>query len=271
MSNQPENAWTIKHHSPSSLNLYRNNISQWIMRYGYRFRQETGAAQTLGLSMEKALATWAGYEDMADEAKPLLQNKSIEELGYFYFEQKAQGQLDEKWGKYREAIPIVAERLELLHRDFFIDVGTYQERINVPLPGCDFDLIGDIDFMGKVHDSVVVLDLKLKDKMPSEAVQDHVRQVSAYAKATNATRAAICYVSTAKKPSSPITVFWLTQAQIEQGFNELCQTARAVETMMKIAATPDELTKIVAPNFDDWRVSKEEKEKMLEVWGLQNV
>ena len=169
IKNDPFKVHNINYLSPSSINTYITDKSQWIMRYLFGIKSFSGASAMRGIALEHVLAEKVekGFYDFdmldkkfvalcgeagidLNEARTEKERKSLEGYGKV---------LDEKF-KYK--------KLE-----------GYQEKVEVQLDDLPIPIIGYIDFL---FDNTIV-DLKTTARIPSKPTESQKRQMALYSMA----------------------------------------------------------------------------------------
>lgn len=220
----------IDHLSPSSLALYRNQPSLWVLRYLHGLRDEANAAMWRGTAVEAGVDKIL-YEQCTDDAAIEAALKS--------FELNAQGDLSEDVAKERAAIPDFVRQAAVMFRPLGVP-DARQLKIEYWVDGVEVPVIGLIDY--KWPD--FLHDLKTTYRLPSEPRSDHAIQVSIYSEAKGI-RPWLSYVTPKKGVAFPVD-------DREQTMRVVRHSARAIRAMLERASDKNEAASFFAPDFDSY-------------------
>jgi len=179
----------IRHLSPSSLNLWREQPGLWTLRYLNGFREDAGAAAWRGSAVEAGLEHFLRKRDL--EAAELHAVAS--------FEANAQGLADDETDAERQLLVPMLRRAV----DAFCeapDLIATQLKVELFLDGVPVPVIGYADF---VLEDGSIIDLKTTKQCPSAPKPDHARQVALYSEARQAP-ASLLYVTAKRSERYPV-------------------------------------------------------------------
>ncbi len=237
----------IKHLSPSSLALYRNEPAFWCGKYLLGWKDEGGPKMWVGNAVEAGLHAFLhGHE--TDECRKIAMDN---------FELKAQGVADEEHDAAREEIPLMlAQAVTILAKDKD-SKPLYQVAVKQWIDGIDVPVIGYIDFI--FPDGI--LDLKTTRALPSKPKADHASQVAFYCKAKPVDSGSLLYVTTKKG-----ALYNLSPADIEHGYQSMVTAARAVKTLLTNSPTKRDAMQTFAPDFESFYWKPDLIKLAIEAW-----
>lgn len=240
----------IRHLSASSINLYRAEPALWVARYLYGIKDDAGPKAWRGTAVEAAvdltLYKNCSYDEAVDVA---LQS----------FEMSAQGDLDEKVDKERQALPsFVRQAVKLL--DSLGEPIARQFRVEQWLDGIDVPIIGYVDYLW----ADTLLELKTTWAMPSAPREDHAAQVVSYADATDRT-AGIAYVTPRKGVIFPSLMLDATAAR-----RAMLLGARAIRGMLSRIDSKEHAASMFSPNLSSFYWTEATKEAAAQIWKVSD-
>jgi hypothetical protein len=235
----------IKHLSPSSIALYRQEPALWCGRYLLGWRDDAGPRAWVGNAVEAGLHAFLhGYPPEESYARALQE-----------FENKAQGVSDEEHDAARAEIwPMLEQAIAQLakHKD---SKPLYQVPVRHFIEGLEVPILGYLDF--SFPDGI--LDLKTTRALPSKPKTDHAAQVAFYCKARDCASGSLLYVTTKKG-----AIYSLSHEDIEAGYQSLIMGAKAVRTLLRNSPTKQEAIRTFAPDFDSFYWSDATRKMALE-------
>lgn len=220
----------IDHLSASSLALYRNEPSLWVLKYLHGLKDEANAAMWRGTAVEAAVDKILYENCDADAAVGAAMQT---------FEMNAQGDLSEDVAKERAAIPDFVKQAAVMFRPLGKPIAR-QFKIEYWLDGIEVPVIGYIDYLFAEY----LRDLKTTYRLPSGPRADHVIQVSIYA-AAKKIRPWLDYITPKKGASFPVD-------QTDDALWSVRRSAMAIRTMLDRAGDKQEAASFFAPNFDSF-------------------
>lgn len=225
----------IKHLSPSSLRLYREEPAAWVCRYLMRVKDESGPGAWRGQAVEAAM-------DHVLFGQPDLALKSM----YVAFEERAQGVADDKTSGERSDLPLYLAQARLALEKATTPVRR-QHKISVDLPGIEVPLIGFADWVWADYG----IDLKTTKRLPSAAEPAHIEQVAVYAEATGVPFS-LCYVTPKK-----FAVYPVTAQQVSDAMGRVRRGANALRSLLARCNSPEDALSIFSPDMGSWHWTPE--------------
>ena len=248
--------FNIKHFSHSSLDLARNDLGLWVLRYLFKVYDPGNAAMERGKAVEDGcyFAHSAGEFDDPVEHAINIYNKAT-----------ALGVSGEARDRERAFIgPMIEQYIALfkgklpalIEMDGQKHPGA-QRKIEVEIPGCPIPCIGYTDF--DFEDAVV--DLKTTTRLPSAISAAHRRQGAIYKRAAGNRSVDFLYLTPKKAARYQLE-------NSDQDWLEVCETAHRLLRFLDKFETREELAAAVIPNFDTFYWSSAStREKAREVFG----
>lgn len=179
----------IEHLSASSLNLARDNLPLWIIRYLGKVKGQQSVNMLAGIAVEDAVARGLDHPDMDEEAIiQFAKDEYLKKTALGFDQEDRENKLQEITGRPAEGRKqawdgMVRNALRTL-RPYGIptkpETGK-QHRIEVFLDGIPVPLIGFKDFSFDQHG--LDIDLKTTARMPTDMSFDHQLQGAVYWKA----------------------------------------------------------------------------------------
>jgi hypothetical protein len=236
----------IKHLSPSSLALYRQQPSLWCGRYLMGWKDEAGAKMWVGNAVESGLKAWLHGTPEGDARQIAMQ----------VFEQQAQGEVSNDIETGRTEIgPMLSRAIEQIEPRWN-SKPLCQVACRHFVDGIEVPLVGYLDF---AFDDGIILDLKTTRALPSKPKTDHAAQVAFYCKARNAGQGSLLYCTTKKG-----ALYGLSPDDIDAGYRSLIMAAKAVRTLLQNSPTKQDALRTFAPDFDSFYWSDATRKMALE-------
>ena len=221
----------IKHLSPSSTDLARNDMGLWVLRYLFKEYEPANMAMLRGKLVEKACFEISENEPF----NPKPETATVEEFN----RATALGCDAEQRDKERENIIGMCRQ----YREFVGDkpkkILETQRKISLDIEGLAVPMIGFTDF--EYEDEIV--DIKTTSRLPPKISPSHRRQGAVYAKASGNRSVSFLYL-TQKKAAKYLL------EDYEDDFNQVVQTALRIQKFLSVSDDPEELASIVIPNYD---------------------
>ena len=242
------NEWGIKHLSHSNIDLARNDLGLWVLRYIFKIYDPANAAMARGNAVEHGLqvALQGGeFDDPLDEAMRDFNKRTA--LG-------VDGERREK--EAGNIGGMVAQAREGMSSANATVVG-YQEKIEVEIPGIDVPVIGYTDFT--CEDTII--DLKTTTRLPSAISASHRRQGSVYQRAAGNKAIDFLYATPKKN-----AMYRLENSDAD--WKEVCETALRLQRWLAKFESKEELASCAIPNYDSFYWSSSAtREKAREIFG----
>lgn len=237
----------IKHLSPSSLALYRQEPAFWCGRYLLGWKDEGGPKMWVGNAVEAGLHAFLHGQEM----------EACYQVARDNFELKALGVSDEAHDACREEIiPMLQQATAILSKDKD-SKPLYQVAVKHWVEGLGVPIIGYLDFV--FPDGI--LDLKTTRSLPSKPKSDHAAQVGFYCKARDCASGSLLYVTTKKG-----ALYNLSPEDLETGYRSLIVAAKAVKTLLTNSPTKQDAIRTFAPDFESFYWSESTLKQAQEIW-----
>ena len=222
----------IKHLSPSSLNLYRDEPAFWTMRYLHKFKDNAGPSAWRGSAVEAGVDCFllTGSMDQAIVNAGVSYTRDLHR-----YADDNDGEIPSK-DEQPNIKPILEQAMPALPDAPFL---ARQIKVETWIDGIEIPVIGYVDYSFEDFD----LDLKTTLRLPSLPRPPHCRQVSVYGKARKKPQKLL--YCTPKKHAIyeiPPDMWW---GQIEQA-------ARAVRQLLAVTESPTEASAMFAPQYDSF-------------------
>ena len=238
----------LRHFSHSSLDLARNDLGLWTMRYPFRIYDPTNAAMERGKAVEHGCYVGHVGSEFDDP---------IEEAVREFNKATALGVNGEARDRERANIPLMVQQYLDLFDNNLPTLEGFQRRIEVEVPGCPIPVIGYTDF--DFED--VIVDLKTTTRLPSAISAAHRRQGAIYSRASGNRGVDFIYLTPKKAARYQLE-------NSDQDWLEVCETAHRLLRFLNKFETREELAAAVIPNFDTFYWSSPStREKAREVFG----
>ena len=245
----------ITHLSASNINTFITNPAEWVMNYIYKLPYSSSAAAERGKYIEKALFHILGNGESVD--------KVIEEQTYFFIETCKEMKINEE--EYLKEKYFVQRAIKVLpeHLSKFGKIVGYQNKIGYNYKG--IDIIGYTDFDFELPDgSPLILDLKTSKQI--KVLVGHKIAQHIYKTATNKPNK-LFYVQVLTK-SEKVMEYELTD---EDNVKIPILILQAIENMnyfCSLANSKDDFKRLITPNPDDWKWSKDKIKARKDIWGF---
>lgn len=223
----------IKHLSASSLALYRNQPSLWVLQYLYGVKGEVGPAAWRGSAVESGV-DWAVMRPGDDFSVALA--KALDR-----FETDAQGESSNDVEMERNSIEPMLHQAVSIMKPLGMPIAR-QVKIEHWIDGIEVPVIGYIDY---IYEDALV-DLKTTNRMPSEPRPDHTVQVAIY-KAAKQRAPKLAYVTSKKAEMKT-----LTDEQLEQGMWTAIKSAHAVRALLSAVGSREQAAALFVPDFTSY-------------------
>ena len=245
----------ITHLSASNINTFITNPAEWVIHYIYKLSFPSSAAAERGKYIEKALFHILGNGESVD--------KVIEEQSYFFAETCKEMKIDKE--EYLKEKEFVQRAIKVLpeHLSKFGKIVGYQNKIGYNYKG--IDIIGYTDFDFELPDgSPLILDLKTSKQIKVSVGHKIAQHI--YKTATNKPNK-LFYVQVLTK-SEKVMEYELTD---EDNVKIPILILQAIENMnyfCSLANSKDDFKRLITPNPDDWKWSKDKIKARKDIWGF---
>ena len=238
----------LRHFSHSSLDLARNDLGLWTLRYPFRIYDPTNAAMERGKAVEHGCYVAHIGTEFDDP---------IEEAVREFNKATALGVNGEARDRERANIPLMVQQYLDLFDGNLPTLEGFQRRIEVEIPGCPIPVIGYTDF--DFED--VIVDLKTTTRLPSAISAAHRRQGAIYSRASGNRGVDFIYLTPKKAARYQLE-------NSDQDWLEVCETAHRLLRFLDKFETREELAAAVIPNFDTFYWSSSStREAAREIFG----
>lgn len=225
----------IRHLSPSSLKLYREQPAAWVCRYLMGIKDEAGPGAWRGTAVEAGLNHYLlGQPEYATKAM------------HVAFEEKAAGVVDDQIHKEREALTqFLAQAREALKDKPTLAPKDQQRKIEIELQDIEVPLIGYVDYLWPDHG----VDLKTTWRLPSEPKPEHVEQMACYMMATGVPFH-LCYVTPKKW-----AIYEVSPDMAKDAYERILTGARAVRHMLSKVDSASDALRLYSPDLESFHWS----------------
>ena len=238
----------LKHLSHSNLDLARNDLGLWVLRYLYKVYDPGNAAMERGKAAEHGC--WVAH-DGGEFDDP------VEEAVKEFNKATALGVNGEARDRERENVKAMVAQYVAFFDGELPKLEGYQRRVEVEIPGIPIACMGYTDF----DFAEAVVDLKTTTRLPSAISSAHRRQGSIYQRASGNRGVDFLYVTPKKAARYPLE-------NSDQDWLEVCETAHRLMRFLDKFQTREEAAAVVIPNFDTFYWSSPAtREKAREIFG----
>jgi|TARA_R100001463_G_scaffold50599_1_gene100961 hypothetical protein len=250
MTNNPFDQFDIEHLSASSINLFIQDISLFIVRYLAKHKSPTNSAMLRGTVIDHAIGEKHSVKEAQKEFMSLMNYHKKE--GVTFDEVKAETEYN-NIEKYLEVgLP------------FYEGLGepvSYQKKVELKFDDLPIPVIGYVDL--EYEDCI--RDIKTTAKRPSELLPPVQRQVAVYATALEKDRAYADYLYVTKTKAEVIS---FEVDDIDMRLNEVYRVASA---MMNLLQNNDiySLVDQFYPDFSNWMWSDSDRAVAKELWRIK--
>jgi len=244
----------IKYLSPSSISLFISNPALYVLEkiFGYKFT--AGAAAHRGRFVEQGVHLVIANKHDIEKVAQLQLSNFIEYCKQMGIEQ-------DEYEKELEFIDRAIKKLPSELSQFGQIVG-YQKEVGYVHNGVKIKGYTDFEFKNK--DNLLFVDLKTTGKSIKVSTAHKIQQYI-YSKATNVSNK-LFYIQVLKK-SENIVDYSLTPEDENQIPRIIDQAINNIITLCSLAKSKDDFKRLVTPNPDDWKWSKDKIKARKEVWG----
>ena len=243
----------IGHLSPSSINLWLNAPSLWVLEKLLGHRGGVGAAAHRGTATEAGVSAGLFDHDLTLDACVAVALPIYDRLTALSGDPKRDtergvipGMVKQGLALRTHGVPIRPNRGD-------------QHKVETSLDGVGVPVIGYLDWMFADE----ILDLKTTLRVPSAMSETHLRQASVYKRAHLDKRVRFVYVSDKKSETHT-----LTREQYDAAIVQLTGAALRLQRFLAISTDPRELAAIVPHSSDSFYFNDPAtRAKSVEVFG----
>lgn len=240
----------IKHLSPSSLNVWRENPGLWCLRYLAQVKDDGSPAMWRGTAVERGLEHL--LRDAPDDALPAAMQA---------FEASALGEIRADIDAEAKLIPGMVSQCSKWFNDItkagaLAPLAASQLKVETWLDGVSIPVIGYVDFTFMEGADI---DLKTTKQCPSKPRPDHIRQVALYNRARKRS-AALLYVTDKR-----FAFYSPTQDELDEGLYELTDAARSLEKFLSVVPDVNTAIRCMPMVTDHYAFGPAHKAKLLEL------
>jgi hypothetical protein len=226
----------IKHLSPSSLRLYREEPAAWCIRYLLGVKDEAGPGAWRGQAVEAAVDRHL-FKESDEVATKAMQDE---------FEKRAAGLADDKTAAERADLGAFFAQAKLALTKVETPL-TRQSKISIDLPGIEVPVIGFVDYEWPDYG----LDLKTTRRLPSQPDPSHVEQVAVYSEAKGKPFS-LLYVTPKKYAVYPVTSDMAADAMVR-----VRRGAAALRSLLARCSSGEDALSIFSPDMASYHWSPE--------------
>lgn len=239
----------IKHHSPSSLNLFCASPAMYVLEKVIGVRQAVGAPAHRGTGVEEGVTLGLLNPDASLADCVAAAHKKYDTVSALSGDARRQD--------YRETIPAMVERALSELRPYGVPSRT-QGFIEWKPEGLALPIIGYFDYEWAQHG--IIVDLKTTEKLPSQNKVPHARQVSLYASSDNMD-GRLTYVTPKKSATYRVE-------NIREHRNALHQIALRVEKFLSLSDDPEFFKSIIVPDLESYFWHGPNRDIAFQHWGI---
>ena len=244
----------IKYLSPSSISLFISNPALYVLEkiFGYKFT--AGAAAHRGRFIEQGVHLAIAKQSDVEKVAQLQLSNFIEYCKQMGIEKD----------EYEKELEFIDRAIKKLPSELsqFGKIVSYQKEIGYIHNEVKIKGYTDFEFQNK--DNLLFVDLKTTGKSIKVSTANKIQQYI-YSKATNVENK-LFYIQVLKK-SENIVDYSLTPEDENQIPRIIDQAINNIITLCSLAKSKDDFKRLVTPNPDDWKWSKDKIKARKEVWG----
>ncbi len=246
--------YNIKYLSPSSISLFISNPALYVLEkiFGYKFT--AGAAAHRGRFIEQGVHLVIANKQHEKDVAGLQLSNFVEYCK----------QIGVKKDEYEKELDFIDRAIQKLPSKLskFGKIVSYQKEIGYNYNGVKIKGYTDFEFQNK--DNLTFVDLKTTARTIKISTAHKIQQYI-YSKATNVENK-LFYIQLLKKDEK-VEEYKLSQ---EDEINIPIIVNQAISNIInlcKLANNKDDFKRLVTPNPDDWKWSKDKIKARKEVWG----
>jgi hypothetical protein len=244
----------IKYLSPSSISLFISNPALYVLEkiFGYKFT--AGAAAHRGRFVEQGVHLIIANKHDIEKVAQLQLSNFIEYCKQMGIEKD----------EYEKELEFIDRAIKKLPSELsqFGKIVSYQKEIGYIHNEVKIKGYTDFEFQNK--DNLLFVDLKTTGKSIKVSTANKIQQYI-YSKATNVENK-LFYIQVLKK-SENIVDYSLTPEDENQIPRIIDQAINNIISLCSLANSKDDFKRLVTPNPDDWKWSKDKIKARKEVWG----
>lgn len=260
----------IAHLSASSLNLARDNLPLWIIRYLGKVKGQQSVNMLAGIAVEEAVARGLDHPDMDEDIiVQFAREEYLKKTALGFDKEDRDNKLQEITGRPAEGRKqawdgMVRNALRAL-RPYGVPTppenGEKQHRIEVFLDGIPVPLIGYKDFAFDRHG--LDIDLKTTARTPTDMSFDHQLQGAVYWQASGNRAQRFAYVTKAKAD-----VLELTPEAAAYAIHTATGIAHCLMRFLSLSSDWRELAQLTIPDYSNFRWDSLTAGAAKEIWGF---
>lgn len=239
----------IKHHSPSSLNLFCASPAMYVLEKVIGVRQTVGAPAHRGSGVEEGVT-----HGLLNPDAPLTDCVAV---AFKKYDTVSALSGDARRQDYRATIPAMVEQALTELRPYGVPSRT-QGFIEWKPEGLTLPIVGYFDYEWSQHG--IIVDLKTTEKLPSQNKVPHARQVALYASSDNMD-GRLTYVTPKKSATYRVE-------NIREHRNALHQIALRVEKFLSLSDDPEFFKSIIVPDLESYFWHGPNRDIAFQHWGI---
>lgn len=247
----------IDHLSPSSINLWLNCPSLFVLEKLLKFRGQMGASAHRGTATEAGVSAGLFDHSLTTDACLSVALPIYDRLTALSGDPKRDAERSVIAGMIKQGLALRGHGAP--HVPNFSVGSVPQHKIKIDLEGIPVPIIGYLDFL---YDDEII-DLKTTLRVPSSMSETHLRQASIYKCANMDKRVRFMYVSDKKSEKHT-----LTREQYDVAMREITQASLRLGRFLALSNDPLELAALVPHSSESFYFSSPAtKAKAVEVFG----
>ena len=249
-SNSVFDTHQIDHLSPSSINLFVEDIPLWIMTYLFKIRDNYGVGAVRGTVLEKYLHQHLTKNNVNVEHLLKEFNDSCDQMNITK---------DEKYIKEQDQILRFYSNIKSNWSHQEQEIKTYQEKVEVHFEDIPVPIHGYTDF---VYEKAIV-DLKTTFAVPSKLTEAVKRQMACYSMVYPEKESVVSYYS----PSKTVNHV-LNDEELDYYKNQLGRICHSIQNFLSMSTDKYEIASKFFPNFSSWKWSDYMKNEAKQIWRV---
>lgn len=250
----------VDHLSPSSINLFINAPSLWVLEKLLKFRGSMGCAAHRGTATETGVSAGLFDHALSAEDCTAVALAQYDKLTALNGDPKRDSERAVIPGMIRQGLALRDHGLPIMPNGESRFGSGVQHKVEITLEGVSVPVIGYLDWMYADD----ILDLKTTLRVPSSMSETHLRQASVYKTAWRKKQVRFAYCSDKRSE-----IHTLTFEQYEVAMRQLTCAAQRMERFLALSSDPHALAAIVPHSSESFYFNDPAtKAKALEVYGF---